>query len=233
MDERITTLVKSHYPNAINENEFGETYLEKIGANDIDISKLLYATSVCSDEVNIDSFKNKAIGPFTKGGLAGFPFTGHTGMVAFAHHIPKGGSAVVFYGAHIGMTEDGKLGKLKRHGQEHYSTSCGALMVALSRMKDDNYTPNPDLMDYQQVALEKMLEPYKDQILGSSNPIKEITDVAFILINAMMHRLLKDAKSEFAVERVVFIGGIIINTSHGLDDYIDVKNFEVINLSEF
>ena len=48
------------------------------------------------------------------GGLDGFPFTGLTGMGAFASHVPDDGAVFVYYGPHIGITKDGVIGEIHR-----------------------------------------------------------------------------------------------------------------------
>ena len=140
----------------------------------LDVSKVLMATSVCSDDINIPSttFFNVLFGPFIMGGLGGLPFAGQTGMTAFAHHIPDDGSAFIFYGPHIGLTLDGELGKMYRPRQEETGNSCGALMLALDRLQDAKYQPVFSDDDYQQMKLEASLLPYREQILDSPNQCK-------------------------------------------------------------
>jgi len=50
------------------------------------------------------------------------------------------------------------------------------------------------------------------------------------VINQKIHQYIRDTKDEFHVDHVVLLGGIIINTDYGLDDYFDARNFEVINM---
>ena len=198
----------------------------------IDISKVLMATSVCSDDINVPSttFFNVLFGPFIMGGLGGLPFVGQTGMTAFAHHIPDGGSAFIFYGPHIGMTLDGELGKMYRPRQEETGNSCGALMLALSRLEDSDYKPVINDDDYQQMMLEKSLLPYREDIINSDNPQKAITEATYEIIDKKIHEHILTCKDEFHGDTVTLLGGIIINTDNGLDDYFDARNFEVIDL---
>ena len=192
------------------------------------------ATSVCSDDINVPSttFFNVLFGPFIMGGLGGLPFSGQTGMTAFAHHIPDHGSAFIFYGPHIGLTLDGELGKMYRPRQEDTGNSCGALMLALSRLQDAGYKPVLNDDDYQQMKLEESLLPYRDEVLESSNQAKAITEATYNIIDRKIHEHIKTCKDEFHVDTVTLLGGIIINTDYGLDDYFDAKNFEVINVKE-
>ena len=233
LQRKFDQVVKKHFPNAMDAKDTSIHYLGKMQIeHKIDISKVLMATSVCSDDINVPSttFFNVLFGPFIMGGLGGLPFAGQTGMTAFAHHIPDEGSAFIFYGPHIGITLDGELGKMYRPRQEQTGNSCGALMLALSRIKDAGYAPVMNDDDYQQMKLEDSLLSYRDQFVDSDTPEKAITEATYEIIDAKIHEHIKSCKDEFHVDNVTLLGGIIINTDYGLDDYFDARNFEVINV---
>ena len=235
LQRKFDEVVKSHFPNAMDAKDTSIHYLGKMQIeHKIDISKVLMATSVCSDDINVPSttFFNVLFGPFIMGGLGGLPFAGQTGMTAFAHHIPDSGSAFIFYGPHIGITLDGDLGKMYRPRQEETGNSCGALMLALSRLQDGNYKPIINDDDYQQMKLEESLLPYRQDILDSSNQEKAITEATYEIIDKKIHEHIKSCKDEFHVDKVTLLGGIIINTDYGLDDYFVAKNFEVIDVHD-
>ena len=82
------------------------------------------------------------------------------------------------------------------------------------------------------MKLEESLLPYREKILASDSQEKAITEATYEIINEKIHAHLKTCKDEFHVDTVTLLGGIIINTDYGLDDYFDPKNFEVIKLSE-
>ena len=233
LQRKFEAEVKKFYPNAMDAKDTSIHYLGRMQLEyKVDISKVLMATSVCSDDINIPSttFFNVLFGPFIMGGLGGIPFAGQTGMTAFAHHIPDQGSAFIFYGPHIGITLDGQLGKMYRPRQEDSGNSCGALMLALSRFEDEKYKPVMNDDDYQQMKLEESLLPYREDIMNSDNPQRAITEATYEIINDKIYNYVKSCKNEFHVDRVTLLGGIIINTDYGLDDYFDVRNFEVIDL---
>ena len=233
LQRKFDEVVKQHFPNAMDAKDTSIHYLGKMQIeHGIDISKVLMATSVCSEDINDPSttFFNELFGPFMMGGLGGLPFAGQTGMTAFAHHIPDSGSAFIFYGPHIGITLDGDLGKVYRPRQEATGKSCGALMLALDRLQDSNYAPVLNDDDYQQMKLEESLLSYREEILDSENPQKAITEATYKIIDTKIHEHIKTCKNEFPVDKVTLLGGIIINTDYGLDDYFVAKNFEVIDL---
>nr|WP_299337663.1 hypothetical protein [Allomuricauda sp.] len=233
LQRKFAEVVTSYFPNALDAKDTSIHYLGKMQLeHNIDISKVLMATSVCSDDINVPSttFFNVLFGPFIMGGLGGIPFAGQTGMTAFAHHIPDGGSAFIFYGPHIGITLDGDLGKMYRPRQEKKGNSCGALMLALKRFQDSGYEPVLNEDDYQQMKLEESLLPYREEILTSESREKAITEATYEIIEKKVHEHLKSCKDEFPVDTVTLLGGIIINTDYGLDDYFVAKNFEVIDV---
>ena len=235
LQRKYDAIVKEFFPNAMDAKDTSIHYLGRMQIDHkLDISKVLMATSVCSDDINIPSttFFNVLFGPFIMGGLGGLPFAGQTGMTAFAHHIPDDGSAFIFYGPHIGITLDGDLGKMYRPRQEKTGNSCGALMLALDRIQDSNYKPVINDDDYQQMKLEESLLPYRDQILSSNNQQKAITEACYEIINKKIHDHIKTCRNEFHVDHVTLLGGIIINTDYGLDDYFDPRNFKVIKLKD-
>ncbi|MEO1655799.1 MAG: hypothetical protein AAFU64_19815, partial [Bacteroidota bacterium] len=234
LQRKFDEVVKSFFPDALDAKDTSILYLGKIQSEfGLDISKMLMATSVCSDDINVPSttFFNVLFGPFVMGGLGGLPFVGETGMTAFAHHIPDEGSAFIFYGPHIGVTLDGELGRMYRPRMEKPGNSCGALMLALDRFtKDASYNPNVRDDDYQQMTLEKSLIGKRDEIVGDENPAKKITEETYAVIDQKIHEYIETCKGEFHTDKIVLLGGIIINTDYGLDDYFDARNFEVINL---
>ncbi len=233
LQRKFDKIVQEHFPNAMDAKDTSIHYLgEMQNDHKINVSKVLMATSVCSDDINVPSttFFNVLFGPFIMGGLGGLPFAGRTGMTAFAHHIPDEGSAFIFYGPHIGITLEGELGKMYRPRQENTGNSCGALMLALDRLQDSSYAPVMNDDDYQQMKLEESLLPYRDKVLASDNQQKAITEATYEIIDKKIHEHLKACKDEFHVDKVTLLGGIIINTDYGLDDYFDVRNFEVVDM---
>ena len=234
MEDFIKRKIKEHYPNAETGSYITEKYLSYLSDQyKEDLKKMLFATSVCADDINVSTdFRRVLTRPFTLGGLGGIPFAGFTGVVAFSHHIPDNGSAFIFYGPHIGITDEGELGKMRRPGQAGLSNSCGALMLALSRleMQEDIYVPMNVEYDYQQILLERTVMPYKHEILVSDNRKKAITEVTYTNIDRQLHFLIRKAKDEFRCNRIYLLGAIIINTSPEYHDYVEVRNFEVIEL---
>jgi len=240
----LDDLIKRRYPNAMTETAFREKMRDSLaGEYHIDISKMLLATSVCADDIIAvresetrslkARLKNDFLGPFSMGGLAGIPYSGLTGTLTIAHHIPEGGSVLIAYGPHIGMTDQGDLGKLLRPGQSHESAACGALTLALKHFHSSpGYQPAYDDDDTEQMTLERRLLPYREQILTAENPLQTATDIAYTIIHELIHRYIRAQKMEFNCEHLALAGGVVINTSPQHEDYIDLRHFSVWRVAE-
>lgn len=227
----IEPLIKEHFPNARTGAEITETYLNFIsGEYGSDIDKILFATSLCCDDINVSTdFRRVLTRPFTLGGLGGLPYAGITGMVAFAHHVPDGGDAFIFYGPHIGITDEGVLGQMRRPGQQHLTNSCGALVLALERLNGGHvaHAEHYDL-DAQELMLERSLAPLKEGT-SSEIEIKAAVDFTYYNVRTRLLRLIKASRTEFSCKRIFLLGGIIINTSPEFHDYVDIRHFEVLD----
>jgi hypothetical protein len=234
--EKYDKLVYSKFPTAMNARDTSIHFMGLLKQkHHFNISRVLMATSMCSDEINQhDKTLFKVLNePFEMGGLGGVPFVGITGMTAFAHHIPDGGAAFIVYGAHIGITDSGELGCVCRSGQDKKGNSCGALMHALTRLTGENYKPASTEDDYQQYYLEKTLLPFRDQIIHSDDPKLTITYLLYDHIHDLIKKYIHKTKAEFNIDRMALLGGIIINTEPGVDDYFLPKNFEIIKMNGY
>jgi hypothetical protein len=233
LQRKFDIAVRTHFPNALDAKDTSIKYLGQLQRDhDIDISKVLMATSVCSDDLNVNSTSlfNVTFGPFNMGGLGGYPFAGLTGMAAFAHHVPDNGAALILYGPHVGITVDGELGVVNRPRMESPGHSCGALLGVLNVFQQEDYKWEGSEEDHQFSTLARELLPFRESIISSDNPVKKITECAFEIIHDKVKFVLDGKKDQFEVNKVVLLGGIIVNTDYGLDDYFDARHFEVIEL---
>src|SRR6478752_879279 len=71
-------------------------------------NQILLGASTCVDDIiytkNFHTHP-EIKGPFHLGGLAGLPFTGISGLEAFAHHIPNSGTMLLLIEPHVGISE--------------------------------------------------------------------------------------------------------------------------------
>jgi hypothetical protein len=227
----IEPFIKAHFPNAKTGAEITETYLNFIsGEYGSEMDKILFATSLCCDDINVSTdFRRVLTRPFTLGGLGGLPYAGITGMVAFAHHVPDGGDAFIFYGPHIGITDEGVLGQMRRPGQQHLTNSCGALVLALERLNNGHQPVAEQYdLDAQELMLERSLAPLKEGTTAEIE-IKAAVNFTYYNVRTRLLRLIKASRSEFSCKRIFLLGGIIINTSPEFHDYVDIRDFEVLD----
>ena len=197
----------------------------------------LFGYSTCPDEINrtVTSFEScYGEKQFPLGGLTGYPFTGKTGFHALSHHVPNAeeeGNIVVLYGPHVGISEKGELGKVQRENQSHESAACGAAIAFLNKCIDARknskiYSPHEDYLDEEQYMIEKMLIPYSKRIMDAQNPVKELVDVTYQLIDESILKMIADLKESFN-GKIVLVGGVMINTSPEHHGYFDLRRFEL------
>ena len=145
MPENTQSSLLKYFPGAV-EGKVAELHvaseLLKTGFND---ANTLFADSSCPDEINHDDpseditslFQQRWGEIFPLAGLAGFPFTGKTGWGAFSSHVPKDGNIVILFAPHVGIDNEGCVGKVVRDGQDESSSACGAAIGALAAVTAD------------------------------------------------------------------------------------------------
>lgn len=224
--------ISTMFPGAVPFDRYTDSLLFFLYAvHKIRPESILLGQSTCVDDVmNTKSpFAGKMVkGPFNFGGLGGLPFTGQTGLSAYAHHVPDSGAAMLLVGPHIGYSNKEGWGYLHREGQSHTSTCCGALMAALDKLKKGAiYRQAPHEPDYQEQTIEQLALRYKRQILESKVPLVTFTKI----VNGEVERAMVNLPQEEVHFRyVVTIIGVIINTDVGFPDYIWVERMSIFDL---
>jgi len=163
------------------------------------------------------------------GGLDGFPFTGLTGMGAFASHVPDNGAVFIYYGPHIGITKEGVIGEIHRFGQHKNSGCCGAAKGALAKLLNNQITAgNITDIDYQMNTIEQILLAQNERILNAKTPLFEATEVIYEAIDKRINELVE--KTNYNCKYVVLIGAVLINSDTDMGSFTHTKRFDVINL---
>ena len=226
-------IIRRWYPNAIttidNINRLIDFAEEKL---ELEPTAIMLADSICSDDVNSIQYPARAqefLGPFKMGGLDGFPFTGLTGMVAMASHIPDNGAALITYGPHIGITKTGDIGEIHRMGQSANTGCCGASRSALERLMNNQIEPgHTSEIDYQMNTIEQILYASKERILAANTPLHEATEVIYEAIDDRINELV--AKTDFHCRYVILVGNILINSDSDMGSFTSIKRFDIINV---
>ncbi len=226
-------IIHQHYPNAITTIDSVNKFIDFVeGVLDLEPSQVMYADSICSDDVNSIQYPvrmQEFLGPFKMGGLDGFPFAGLTGMGAFASHVPDEGAVSIYYGPHIGITKNGNIGEIHRLGQAKNSGCCGAAKGALNNLInnliiDGNVTD----LDYQMNTIEQILLSKKERILAAKIPIKEATEVIYEAIDKRIEELV--AGTKYNCKYLILFGAIHINSDSDMGSFNEARKFEVIDL---
>lgn len=227
-------VVRKFFPNAMPTEDAVNRLLD-ILKEDFNIypDQIMLADSICSDDVNAMEYPKRAsqmLGPFKMGGLNGFPFTGLTGMNAFAHHVPEDGAVFIYFAPHIGITLDGTIGEINRLGQHKPSACCGAAKAALRKLLDNKIQPNLITeLDYQQNNIEQIFYKQKDRITRAPDPLLEATRVMYEAIETRINILAE--KTEYPCQYLILMGGILINGDHDMGSFNACQRFEVRELA--
>jgi len=222
-------------------SEVWGTYTTEYVTNEgIPSTDIVLAEGICSDDVdaaylpgNIGGWPtsiNSFLGPFQSGGLAGYPFVGSVGFGAFASHVATtlGGTLFVTSMPHIGVTEDGRSGRMLRRGKADSITdnTCGAVAGAidqvvnqLSSAPDQNNAPFNN-ENYSFWKLTDILWPYKNVLSGFTGTSEEIYNKQMIFATETIRDSAYDyiianlpaATSAQTTNDVYFLSGIFINS---------------------
>ncbi|MTI88706.1 MAG: hypothetical protein FH748_12135 [Balneolaceae bacterium] len=222
--------IQNLYPNAVEIPEIETLILNKLHEHKFDLSKTIWGTSFCSDELNHSliflSQRFAAPGPFNFGGLAGYPFTGKTGFNAFASHIPDDGAAFIMYGPHIGLSTSAGIGLVQREAMAKSSFCCGSLIGGLNTIKNHALPKFNAKGDQQQALVLDLLSNHQGKILESDEPVVSVTEIAYQEIRREMLSIVEACSGALGNHKLVTLGGVIINTDDGLNDYFDVRDFD-------
>ncbi|MEQ9308726.1 MAG: hypothetical protein RLN90_04675 [Balneolaceae bacterium] len=226
------TTIPKHFPDAILMSDFQEKILSNFKAMDISPDDTIWATSICSDELNNFLQDLNSIfagpGPFRLGGISGLPFVGVTGFNAFLSHAPAHGCAMIIYGPHVGVSEHGILGEVNRQNQFGLTTCCGSLVGALGAVEQNQELPIDNPLDYQQARVIKHLIQYREEILKDKFPLKKATDFAYIDIHEKLKRIINVLSPELTDIKLYLIGGIVINTDWKMEDFFEIRDVELL-----
>lgn len=226
-------IIHQHYPKAITTIDSVNKFIDFVeGVLDLEPSQVMYADSICSDDVNSIQYPvrmQEFLGPFKMGGLDGFPFAGLTGMGAFASHVPDEGAVSIYYGPHIGITKTGIIGEIHRYGQAKNSGCCGAAKGALNKLMNGMISEgNVTDLDYQMNTIEQILFTSKERILSSAIPLKEATEVIYEAIDKRIEELV--AGTIYNCKYLVLFGAIHINSDTDIGSFNEARKLDVIDL---
>lgn len=183
----IPQAVDKILPGLIAESEFVDRTYAALGKHGLANNSALALVGVCRDElcVTLPAEIERVWGqPFMLTGLGGYLTAGNVGFGAGHHHAPDRKPAAYVYCAmpHLGILDDGTLGKVSRPGMAKHSGACGALVGVhgLLNAKKGNELPtefNPDDPEFSllSMAIGKKVKP-GDDLLAVTIAAKKLID---------------------------------------------------------
>jgi len=231
-------VVRQYYPNARTTTDTINDLISFIEDQlDMETAQILMADSVCADDVNGVQYPTRTrefYGPFNLAGLWGYPFTGLTGMGAFSSHVPDNGAAFIYYGPHIGISKQGKVGEIHRFGQSVNSSCCGAAIGALTKFNNNAIEEGSiDEKNYQANTLEQLLLKNKERLSKSDEfgpQLMEVTEIAYEATDKRIQELISQTKFNNC-KYIILLGIILINGDSDVGSFNAIKRFDVIDLS--
>ncbi len=189
-------------------------------------SNCLPVVAVCRDELMAD-FGQAVTGvwgrPFDAGSLAGLVFLGRTGVQAALGHVPGEDGRhrfVVFCFPHIGIDEDGTLGRVQRRGMYRASSACGALAAFREQVLVGDRQSGIDQDDVEQSLLRMRLQELVAD--GTRPSLPDLTELARQACVEDMGRFIELARGAEPVD-VAFISGVVVHLPDGTDHVADVR----------
>uniref|UniRef100_A0A7S2VZD4 Limiting CO2-inducible protein B/C beta carbonyic anhydrase domain-containing protein n=1 Tax=Eucampia antarctica TaxID=49252 RepID=A0A7S2VZD4_9STRA len=230
--------VKKYFPGAQSSSEVTLRLARALRERGYNERNTLLGASLCSDEINdtpvslVNGLQSKLLdtrdgGVFNLGGLGGLPFVGTSGFGAFTSHCPESGKVVIVFGPHIGISNEGVIGKVERVGKDAPSTSCGAAVGAYKAIASGNIPPMngvPGTDDFQEEFIIANLKNRLNNLeelskIGDDASLAAITNEMYDLIWQIMKGEVEafSTKPGFwnQITEVTLLGGIVINRGHG------------------
>jgi hypothetical protein len=227
-------IVKHNFPGAITNSTLVSLLQATLSQRNFTPTNTLLATSLCCDELAReleDDFVAIYGHNFNLGGLAGFPFAGNTGFGAMAAHIPDDGYCLLIHGPHVGICQNGMVGRVERRGIALVDFCCGSAIAASNYLKGITdggakiTTKLQQFSDFQQGAVQELILPFGKRLNDTEDRMKELPyalyDSQDILVRDIVHTGAGGIKKGLAL-----LGGIQINTSPNTLDYFHPLRFD-------
>lgn len=227
--------ILKYFPKAEKWSQVTEKYLNKILTEyEVPKEKILYAACICPDELNysVTNFNGHFEKAFCLGGLAGIPYTGKTGMAAYASHIPADGASFIYFGPHVGISSDGSIGHVIREHQHDHTFTCGSLISVLDRMRRDHvfdWSVN-NFEDLQARVIEKLLHNHKERIFKAETDVLEALKILYNVSECLLRQFITENKTVFPSPHIFLLGGVVINTDAGEENYAEMWSFDHLDL---
>jgi hypothetical protein len=181
----------------------------------------LLITGSCRDELCFpfgDALQSTWGSSFHMGSLGGLLFLGRTGLSAAAAHAPRDAARrryLVVALTHVGLGDDGRLGRVRRPHQELPSSACGALVALHDEIVSGAELAELDPDDLEQGLLRQRLAhlwPW-----GADLSVLDVTLAARDAIRDDLMRL-RGALDIDGPSDLVVVTGVLVHA--GPDDWV-------------
>jgi Limiting CO2-inducible proteins B/C beta carbonyic anhydrases len=165
---------------------------------------------------------------------SGFPFAGNTGFGAMSAHIPDNGNCLIVFAPHVGITQDGVVGKVERAGIKLVDTCCGSAIAANNYLKGITdggakiTTQVENWSDFQQGAVQQLILPHAQRLKAAENRMVELPYALYTSQDVLLQDIVESGKAGLK-KATAILGGIQINTSPGTLDYFHPLRFEYMD----
>jgi hypothetical protein len=250
--ETYDKTVRTTYSSAVSAERFGTSaknfIFQKYGYQP---SNIVLSNSICSDDVDgpvyVDinnigqnpASVNQFLGAFMSGGLSGYPHTGVLGLQAWGSHATTttNGALFLINTPHIGISQDGTVGRIIRRGKVSNAAdnTCGAVATAIAWVAANGSAPVVGNFpnDYQNYTLCDILFPFKaalaaipaygDKMVFATEKIRLAADTFLTGASGII------TPNVPANTDVFYCSGIFINTDDQYNAYISVTSFKKYN----
>lgn len=237
-DVAFENIVKDVFPGAISNKALESTVVDTLSTKGFTEYNTLLATSLGCDELarRLENDFSRSYGKgYSLGGLGGFPFAGNAGFEAMTAHIPDDGYCLLVYGPHVGITQDGLIGKVEREGVSVVNDCCDVAIGASEYVQDimegraPITTPARSLETFQQDAIQELLLPHGKRLQDAGDlRMRELPYVLFESLDVLMMDLLSYGRDGLK-QGTAILGGIQINTSPDSMDYFHPLRFDYMD----
>lgn len=187
-------------------------------------SNVLPVLAVCRDELmgDVDDTIARTWGrPFQVGALGALVLVGRTGMAAALGHVPGEDGRhrfVVFCLPHIGIDDDGDVGRVQRRGMYRESAACGALVAFRNELAAGQRDFAFDASDVEQSLLRGRLAP----VATKDVTLVGLTEAVRIAATADIRNFIDRARGAEPVD-VAYISGVVLHLPEGVDHVASVE----------
>lgn len=155
--------VTDHFPGALPLEDFAVRLRTVLEPHGFAPGRALLMVGVCRDELCfplLERLQDDWGSAFQLGSLGGLLLLGRTGLAAAQNHAPEDAGPrryVVVALAHVGVDDDGEVGRVRRLGQAAPSATCGALMAFHGELSEGRLDVELDPGDLEQSLLRQRL----------------------------------------------------------------------------